>query len=70
MKILWYIFGLVTLLIILINNPKSNSFGSIGDQSQFINYTRSTQKNMQILTIFIVISFLLSTIFLASNFFK
>lgn len=70
MKILWYIVSIMTLLLILANNTKSNSFGNFSNPLQLANYTRSTQKNMQILTVFSISIFLLSTILIVADFSK
>lgn len=70
MKILWYIVSMTTLVLILVNNPKSNSFGNFSNPLQLVNYTRSTQKSMQILTIFSLSIFLLSTILIVADFSK
>lgn len=70
MKILWYIVSIITLLLILVSNPKSNGFGNFSNSLQLVNYTRSTQKNMQILTIFSISVFLLSTILIVADFSK
>lgn len=70
MKILWYIVSIITLVLILANNPKSNGFGNFGNPLQLVNYTRSTQKSMQILTVFSISIFLLSTILMVAGFSK
>lgn len=67
MKILWYLVGFITILLILINNPKSNIFVNFSDQSQFVSYTRSTQKKLQIATMCSIVTFLLLTAFLIIN---
>nr|YP_010728682.1 preprotein translocase subunit G [Phymatolithon calcareum]WEA76898.1 preprotein translocase subunit G [Phymatolithon calcareum] len=67
MKLIWYTSSILTILLILINNPKSQGFGSIGNQSQLFSYTRSTQKNILILTTITASIFVLLTIILTSN---
>lgn len=67
MKLIWYTSILLTILLILTNNPKSQGFGSIGNQSQLFSYTRSTQKNILILTTITSSIFVLLTIILTSN---
>lgn len=68
MKISWYISSIITISLILINNPKSEGFGSIGNNSQLFSYTRSTQKNLLIFTSIAASIFLLITIILTSHF--
>ena len=67
MKFFWYLCSISTVLLILINNPKATSFGNIGDQSQLFSYTKSTQINIQLITIAISLIFLLLTIVLTSH---
>ena len=67
MKLIWYLSSIFTILLILINNPKATSFGNINNQSQLFSYTKSTQINIQILTIIIALVFLVFTICLTSN---
>ena len=67
MKWLWYTSSIFTILLILLNNSKSNSFGNMGIQNNFFSYTKSTQKNIQVVTIVFGLVFLLITAILASN---
>ena len=67
MKLIWYLSSIVTILLILLNNPKATSFGNINNQSQLFSYTKSTQTNIQILTIFVSLIFLVFTIILTSH---
>lgn len=67
MKLIWYMTSLLTILFILISNPKSQGFGNIGNQSQLFSYTRSTQRNILILTTITASIFILLTIILTSN---
>lgn len=69
MKFIWYLSSLFTVFLILINNPKATSFGNIGNQSQLFSYTKSTQINIQIVTIVIALIFLICTIILTSHLF-
>lgn len=69
MKLIWYILSFFTILLILISNPKSQGFGAIGNQSQLFSYTRSTQKNILVLTITAASVFVFLTIILTSNLF-
>lgn len=67
MKIIWYLSSILTILLILIGNPKASSLGSIGDSYQFFSYTKSTQVNIQLMTIVVALIFLLLTIILTSR---
>lgn len=67
MKLVWYLSSIFTILLILINNPKATGFGNISNQSQLFSYTKSTQTNIQVLTIIIALIFLVSTIILTSH---
>lgn len=69
MKFIWYLSSILTILLILVNNPKATSFGNVGNQSQLFSYTKSTQTNIQLATIFLSLTFLSFTIILASHFF-
>ena len=69
MKFIWYLSSALTILLILVNSPKATSFGNLGAQSELFSYTKSTQANIQLMTIFISATFLLFTIILASHFF-
>nr|YP_010199009.1 Preprotein translocase SecG subunit [Hydropuntia urvillei]UAD88458.1 Preprotein translocase SecG subunit [Hydropuntia urvillei] len=61
MKFLWYVVGISTVILILVNNPKSTSFGGFSNQLNSLNFTRSTQKNLQIIIIINVCLFLACT---------
>nr|YP_009509301.1 Preprotein translocase SecG subunit [Gracilaria vermiculophylla]AXI96951.1 Preprotein translocase SecG subunit [Gracilaria vermiculophylla]QXU75156.1 Preprotein translocase SecG subunit [Gracilaria vermiculophylla]WDZ68044.1 Preprotein translocase SecG subunit [Gracilaria vermiculophylla] len=69
MKSFWYILGFVTMVLILINNPKYTSLGGFSSESTGLNFTRSTQKNLQILITINICLFLVWTILyvLSSN---
>nr|YP_009237780.1 hypothetical protein [Gracilariopsis lemaneiformis]YP_009294614.1 hypothetical protein Gch_015 [Gracilariopsis chorda]AJO68455.1 hypothetical protein [Gracilariopsis lemaneiformis]AML79957.1 hypothetical protein [Gracilariopsis lemaneiformis]AOM66874.1 hypothetical protein Gch_015 [Gracilariopsis chorda]UAD88865.1 Preprotein translocase SecG subunit [Gracilariopsis chorda] len=62
MKVLWYIVGNFTILLILINNPKLTNLSGFRIQATGLNFTRSTQKNLQIITIISIFLFLLLTV--------
>nr|YP_009500259.1 hypothetical protein [Gracilariopsis heteroclada]AXE43421.1 hypothetical protein [Gracilariopsis heteroclada] len=62
MKVLWYIAGNFTILLILINNPKWTNLSGFRGQTTSLNFTRSTQKNLQLITIISIFLFLLLTI--------
>nr|YP_010195561.1 Preprotein translocase SecG subunit [Gracilaria baiana]UAD82958.1 Preprotein translocase SecG subunit [Gracilaria baiana] len=62
MKGLWYLIGVLTMVLILINNPKFTSLGGFPSKSSSLNITRSTQKNLQIIIIINICLFLVSTI--------
>ena len=68
MKLIWYLSSLITVLMILVNNPKSSSFGNISSQVQMFSYTKSSQANIQLITMATALTFLLFTIILASHF--
>nr|YP_009019629.1 hypothetical protein [Gracilaria salicornia]AHH24597.1 hypothetical protein [Gracilaria salicornia] len=69
MKGLWYLIGVLTIVLILVNNPKFTSLGGLSSKSNSLNITRSTQKNLQIVIIINICLFLGSTILyiLSSN---
>ena len=69
MKFFWYLFSILTIFLILMSNPKASSLGGIGSDSQLFSYTKSTQNNLQLLTIFVSITFLILTIFLMGHFY-
>ena len=69
MKFFWYLFSILTIFLILMSNPKASSLGNIGSNSQLFSYTKSTQNNLQLLTVFVVITFLILTIFLMGHFY-
>ena len=68
MKVIWYLSSLLTIFLILISNPKASSLGNIVSNSQLFSYTKSTQLNIQLTTIFFASTFLLFTVLLTSNF--
>ena len=68
MKFIWYLSSLITIVFILINNPKAKGLGGLNSQSQLFSYTKSTQKKLQLITIFVACVFLLLTVLFASNF--
>nr|YP_009510665.1 Preprotein translocase SecG subunit [Gracilaria ferox]YP_010196589.1 Preprotein translocase SecG subunit [Gracilaria cervicornis]AXI96338.1 Preprotein translocase SecG subunit [Gracilaria ferox]UAD83986.1 Preprotein translocase SecG subunit [Gracilaria cervicornis]UAD85822.1 Preprotein translocase SecG subunit [Gracilaria ferox] len=69
MKGLWYFIGVLTIILILINNPKFTSLGGFSNKSSGLNVTRSTQKNLQMIIIVNICLFLVWTILyvLSSN---
>lgn len=67
MKIFWYLSSILTILLILISNPKASSLGSLGNNSQLFSYTKSTQINIQLMTVLLAIVFLLLTVILTSH---
>nr|YP_009502133.1 preprotein translocase subunit G [Porolithon onkodes]ASB29734.1 preprotein translocase subunit G [Porolithon onkodes] len=66
MKFFWYLSSILTIFFILINNPKASSIGS---DSQLFSYTKSTQSNVHLLTVFVSAIFLLLTILLMGRFY-
>lgn len=67
MKIFWYLSSVLTILFILISNPKASNLVSFSNESQFFSYTKSTQTNIQLITIFFAIIFVLLTVILTSH---
>lgn len=68
MKLIWYLLSLLTVLLILFNNPKATSLGNIGSQSQLFSYTKSTENNIQLATVLSAFLFMITTIIMVSNF--
>lgn len=64
MKLIWYLSSLLTIFLILLSNPKAINFGN---QAQLFNYTKSSQKNIQLLTAVNSLIFLFITIILTGN---
>lgn len=69
MKVIWYLSSIITICLILISNPKASSFGNIGNSSQLFSYTKSTQVNIQLITIVFTLLFFFLTVILTSNLF-
>lgn len=67
MKSIWYLFSLLTILLILFSNPKATSFGNIGGQSQLFGQTKNTEKNIQLATATSSLFFIATTIILISG---
>lgn len=65
MKIFWYIISLLTILLILLNTPKSSTLGGFGNTQVMFNLTRGSQQKLQVLTSLSVFMFFLLTIFFA-----
>nr|AYR06255.1 preprotein translocase subunit G [Renouxia sp.] len=68
MKFFWYLSSILTILLVLISNPKAANFSNIAAQSQLFSYNRGTQRNMKIATGFASLIFLFLTVLLNSNF--
>nr|YP_009244237.1 preprotein translocase subunit G [Gelidium vagum]AMK96479.1 preprotein translocase subunit G [Gelidium vagum] len=62
MKYIWYLISFVTIILILINNPKSPTLGNPVNQSTPVNFTKSAKNNLQVSTIFSVIVYLVLTV--------
>nr|YP_009546499.1 preprotein translocase subunit G [Gelidium kathyanniae]YP_009564991.1 preprotein translocase subunit G [Gelidium galapagense]AYO27847.1 preprotein translocase subunit G [Gelidium kathyanniae]QBA96342.1 preprotein translocase subunit G [Gelidium galapagense] len=62
MKYIWHLIGFVTIILILINNPKSPTLGNPINQATPVNFTKSAKNNLQISTIFSVIAYLVLTV--------
>nr|YP_009541844.1 preprotein translocase subunit G [Neogoniolithon spectabile]AYR06053.1 preprotein translocase subunit G [Neogoniolithon spectabile] len=67
MKLIWYLSSFLTVFLILLSNPKSNSFSNLGMQNSLFSYTKSSQKNIQVLTVMSGGVFLLITVILTNN---
>nr|QHO64152.1 Preprotein translocase SecG subunit [Lympha mucosa] len=50
MKIIWYISAILTIVFILINNPKLERASNLGIQGKIFNSTRQANKTLEILT--------------------
>ena len=68
MKVIWYLSSVLTILLILISNPKASSLGNLGNNYTLFSYTKSTQINIQLMTIVVALIFLFLTIILTSHF--
>nr|YP_009396829.1 preprotein-translocase subunit g [Ophidocladus simpliciusculus]ARW66015.1 preprotein-translocase subunit g [Ophidocladus simpliciusculus] len=60
-KLFWYVFSILTILLILINNPSSNNKGGSTNQIQLLNF-RSNSMFIQKLVIASVVIFFILTI--------
>nr|YP_009511691.1 Preprotein translocase SecG subunit [Melanthalia intermedia]AXI97568.1 Preprotein translocase SecG subunit [Melanthalia intermedia] len=63
MKVLWRLESFFTVLLIMINNPKSVSLSTLITQATSLNFTRSAQQKIQLITGVSVLMFLALTIF-------
>nr|YP_009398923.1 preprotein-translocase subunit g [Cliftonaea pectinata]ARW68154.1 preprotein-translocase subunit g [Cliftonaea pectinata] len=61
MKLFWYMCSMLTILLILINNPSGNGFSSSFDQGKIINF-RTSQVNLQKIISYNVFAFFIFTI--------
>lgn len=68
MKVIWYLSSVLTILLILISNPKASSLGNLDNNYTLFSYTKSTQINIQLMTIVVALIFLFLTIILTSHF--
>nr|YP_009732108.1 hypothetical protein [Gracilaria edulis]QHS70609.1 hypothetical protein [Gracilaria edulis]UAD85615.1 Preprotein translocase SecG subunit [Gracilaria edulis] len=68
MKVLWYVSGIFSIVLILINNPKFTSLGGFSNQLNSLNFTRSTQKNLQITILTSICLFLIFNILYVFSF--
>nr|QVY58447.1 preprotein translocase subunit G [Kappaphycus striatus] len=62
MRLIWYSFAFINILLILLNNPKSNNFSAIGFEINNFKSTRTTQRGLQLLISINIIVFLILTI--------
>nr|YP_010330431.1 preprotein translocase subunit G [Rhodella violacea]UNJ18147.1 preprotein translocase subunit G [Rhodella violacea] len=65
MKILWYIVTILLVILILLQNPKKESFKTFGFQNQTLSNTRESEKLLQNITWIGVILFVILTSCLA-----
>ena len=63
MKFLWYVTSILTIFLILINNPKNSGNNNFGNQNNLINLTGNSQSFLQKIIMVNVFIFLLITIF-------
>jgi protein translocase SecG subunit len=66
MKFLWYIISFILIILILINNPKSEGLSGLSGQNQLFNANSQTTDIIEILTAVSIILFLCFTIILAA----
>nr|YP_009397255.1 preprotein-translocase subunit g [Thuretia quercifolia]ARW66441.1 preprotein-translocase subunit g [Thuretia quercifolia] len=64
-KIIWYLLNFVIILLILFNNPSSNSMNNFMGQNKFLTL-RSNQVNIQRFIFFMVILFIFFTALLST----
>lgn len=64
-KILWYIVTILLVILILLQNPKKESFKTFGFQNQTLSNTRESEKLLQNITWIGVILFVILTSCLA-----
>nr|QVY58243.1 preprotein translocase subunit G [Eucheuma denticulatum] len=64
MRLIWYLVAITNVLLILLNNPKSNNFSTMGVQGSNFKSTQSTQRGLQLLISINIMVFLILTIFL------
>ena len=62
MKYLWYLNCILTIIIILINNPNSSTLASMRNTESYMSFTRSAKNNLQLVTVLSIISFFILTI--------
>ena len=62
MKYLWYLNCILTIIIILINNPKSSTLASMRNTESYMSFTRSAKNNLQLVTVISIITFFILTI--------
>lgn len=66
MKFLWYIISIILMLLILVNNPKSEGLGSLSGQGQLFNRSSKSINILEILTGVSITLFLGFTIVLSA----
>nr|YP_009315772.1 hypothetical protein P8468_pgp089 [Trichogloeopsis pedicellata]SCW24430.1 secG [Trichogloeopsis pedicellata] len=67
-KLPWYLIGICLIILILSNNPKADSLGVLGSQSQIFSNTRQANTALESLTWLFIILFLSFTTILAVSY--
>ena len=62
MKYLWYLSCILTIMFVLINNPRSSTLASMRNAENYMNFTRSAKNNLQLVTILSMVFFFVLTI--------
>nr|WCH56144.1 Preprotein translocase SecG subunit [Calliblepharis sp.] len=62
MRLIWYLVSIITICLILINNPKANNLGNFGQQLSVFNFTRNTQQGLNWIITFNVVVFFIFTV--------
>lgn len=63
MKFLWYCLSLLIIILILATNPKTSSINNLINQEKTIKLNSNNQVFLQRIIMFLVLLFLITTIF-------